>query len=179
MVRLLHRDKSAPVLDYSTPAQRINSDARILSLFVRLTKLVGLPDSVGQIYGVIFLSDTPVEAAEICTQTGASRGSVSQGLRLLRELGAIQLVETNGTRAEKFVTQDHLRLAVENFVKLRIVPALKDMESELDHLQHSEDAQRPALAEKLEVLRRWNKHGKKLLPLVSGFLRTMPLFTRR
>jgi hypothetical protein len=34
------------------------------------------------------------------------------------------------------------------------------------------------LREKLETIRRWHSHGQLLLPLVTGFLRTMPLLTR-
>ena len=35
------------------------------------------------------------------------------------------------------------------------------------------------LKEKLETIRRWHSHGKLLLPLVTGFLKTMPLLTKK
>jgi hypothetical protein len=34
------------------------------------------------------------------------------------------------------------------------------------------------LREKLETIRRWHGHGQLLLPLVTGFLKTMPLLTK-
>ena len=151
----------------------------ILHLCVKLCAIMGLPKSVGLIYGAVFVSVRPIEAGDICKKLKISRGSVSQGLKFLRELGAIRVEGENGNRAEHFVTEDHLRKAVETFVTKKIGPAFEELGDEVVRLEKDPNLSLPKeLKEKLETIRRWHSHGQLLLPLVTGFLRTMPLLTR-
>jgi DNA-binding transcriptional regulator GbsR (MarR family) len=151
----------------------------ILNLCVKLCSILGLPKSIGLIYGAVFVSTRPIEAGEICKKLKISRGSVSQGLKFLKELGAIRVESHNGTRAEHFVVEDHLRKAVETFVTKKIAPAFEELGEEVVRLGKDPNLNLPQeLREKLETIRRWHSHGQLLLPLVTGFLRTMPLLTR-
>ncbi len=121
----------------------------------------------------------PMEAGMICRKLKISRGSVSQGLKFLKELGAIRSEGLNGNRAEHFVTEDHLRKAVETFVTKKIGPAFDELGGEVVRLEKDPNLNLPQeLREKLETIRRWHSHGQLLLPLVTGFLRTMPLLTK-
>ncbi|NBU92802.1 MAG: ArsR family transcriptional regulator [Flavobacteriia bacterium] len=152
----------------------------ILSLCTALCSILGLPKSVGLIYGTVFVSSKPVEAGQICRKLKISRGSVSQGLKFLRELGAIRSEGLNGKRAEHFVAEDHLRNAVETFVTKKIGPAFDELGSEVARLEKDSGQAIPGdLREKLETIRRWHSHGKLLLPIVAGFLKTMPLLTKK
>ena len=81
----------------------------ILNLCVKLCSILGLPKSIGLIYGAVFVAREPMEAGQICRKLKISRGSVSQGLKFLKELGAIRSEGLNDNRAEHFVTEDHLR----------------------------------------------------------------------
>ena len=151
----------------------------ILHLCVKLCTILGLPKSVGLIYGAVFVSPRPIEAGDICKKLKISRGSVSQGLKFLRELGAIRVEGENGNRTEHFVTEDHLRKAVETFVTKKIAPAFEELGEEVVRLEKDPNLNLPQeLREKLETIRRWHSHGQLLLPLVTGFLRTMPLLTK-
>jgi DNA-binding transcriptional regulator GbsR (MarR family) len=152
----------------------------ILNLCVKLCSILGLPKSIGLIYGAVFVSTRPIEAREICKNLKISRGSVSQGIKFLRELGAIRVEGQNGNRAEHFVVEDHLRKAVETFVTNKIGPAFEELGEEVKRLENNPSQPLPDdLWEKLETIRRWHGHGRLLLPLVSGFLKTMPLLTRK
>jgi DNA-binding transcriptional regulator GbsR (MarR family) len=151
----------------------------ILNLCVKLCSILGLPKSIGLIYGAVFVSPKPIEAGQICKKLKISRGSVSQGLKFLRELGAIRVEGDNGNRAEHFVTEDHLRKAVEIFVTKKIGPAFDELGEEVVRLEKDPNLNLPQeLREKLETIRRWHSHGQLLLPLVTGFLKTMPLLTK-
>ena len=151
----------------------------ILNLCVKLCSILGLPKSIGLIYGAVFVSTRPIEAGEICKKLKISRGSVSQGIKFLRELGAIRVENDNGNRAEHFVVEDHLRKAVETFVTKKIGPAFDELGEEMERLETDPSRHLPEyLTEKLETIRRWHSHGQLLLPLVTGFLRTMPLLTK-
>ena len=150
-----------------------------MDLCIRLCSLLGLPKSIGLIYGAVFVSPKPIEAGQICKKLKISRGSVSQGLKFLRELGAIRVEENNGNRAEHFVVEEHLRKAVETFVTKKIAPAFEELGEEVVRLEKDPNLSLTQdLREKLETIRRWHSHGQLLLPLVTGFLRTMPLLTK-
>ena len=152
----------------------------ILNLCIKLCSILGLPKSIGLIYGAVFVSAKPVEAGQICRKLKISRGSVSQGLRFLKELGAIRSEGLNGNRAEHFVAEDHLRKAVERFVSKKIGPAFEELGEEVERLEKAPDQPLPEdLKEKLETIRRWHSHGKLLLPLVTGFLKTIPLLPKK
>ena len=169
----VRNSRPSRVVSTSTP------EDSILNLCVKLCSIIGLPKSIGLIYGTVFVSSKPVEAGEICKKLKISRGSVSQGLKFLRELGAIRSEGLNGNRAEHFVAEDHLRKAVETFVTKTIGPAFEELGEEVARLEKDPGQPLPEdLREKLETVRRWHGHGQLLLPLVSGFLKTMPLLTK-
>jgi DNA-binding transcriptional regulator GbsR (MarR family) len=159
--------------------QPITHEDSILNLCVKLCSILGLPKSIGLIYGAVFVSPKPIEAGQICRKLKISRGSVSQGLKFLKELGAIRSEGLSGNRAEHFLAEDHLRKAVEIFVTKKIGPAFDELGGEVVRLEKDPNLNLPQeLREKLETIRRWHSHGQLLLPLVTGFLRTMPLLTK-
>ena len=152
----------------------------VMDLCVRLCALLGLPKSIGLIYGAVFISPGPIEAGQICSKLRISRGSASQGLRFLKELGAIRSCGLNGNRAEHYEAEEHLRLALENFIVKKISPALGEIGREIEKLEKMNvESDQQGLAEKLDALKRWYKHGKLLLPIITGFLKTMPLLSRK
>lgn len=61
----------------------------VVEIFVDLVTLLGLPKSIGEIYGLLFASAAPLSFGEIEAKLRLSKGSVSQGLRALRDLGAV------------------------------------------------------------------------------------------
>jgi hypothetical protein len=58
-----------------------------------LVQVLGVPKSVGQIYGLLYASLEPLSFSDIVERLEISKGSASQGLQLLRSLGAIKLAE--------------------------------------------------------------------------------------
>jgi len=71
-------DRSAP------PKAFASSDSKweLIQLFVRVTQVLGIPRSVGEIFGFIFTSPSPVAFDEIVEALGVSSGSASR----MREL---------------------------------------------------------------------------------------------
>ena len=172
--RLANKTSVSKKIETETP------DGALMFLCARLCLLLGLPKSIGLIYGAVFASPKPVEAGQICRKLQISRGSVSQGLRFLKELGAIRSEGLNRGRAEHFVAEDHLRGAIESFVLKKMSPAMEEFGHEIKHLERlMSDGGNQNLSEKLEVLRRWHSHGKLLFPLITGFLKTIPLLPKK
>lgn len=72
------------------PAEVVNFERQVVDFFVSAADLLGVPKSVASIYGIVFASPVPLSFAEIEARLDISKGSVSQGLRVLREVGAIK-----------------------------------------------------------------------------------------
>ena len=64
-----------------------------MELFADIVSALGIPKSIGQIYGLLYASATPLSFSDIVERLGISKGSVSQGLQLLRSLGAINVAD--------------------------------------------------------------------------------------
>lgn len=62
-----------------------------ISFFAETVQIFGVPKSVGQIYGLLYASPEPLSFSDIVVQLEISKGSASQGLQLLRSLGAIRV----------------------------------------------------------------------------------------
>ena len=134
----------------------------------------GLPKSVGQIFGVIYSSPLPLAFADVVTSLELSKGSVSQGLHFLRDLGAIKIVALPGDRRELFVPETELRQLMAGVVQTRLRAPLETGAQRLKAIQRrfaaSDEPDREFLRQRLESLQAW--HGKALffLPLVQKFL---------
>nr|MCU0750087.1 hypothetical protein [Akkermansiaceae bacterium] len=81
-------DGSAQNLD---PLQR-----QVVDVFVDGVRVLGLPRSIGEIYGLLFISPSPLSLDDLVHRLQISKGSASQGLRMLKSLGAVREAESNG-----------------------------------------------------------------------------------
>lgn len=81
-----------------SPAERrVDAEARFeqecVVFFAEMVQVFGVPKSVGQIYGLLYASPEPLSFSDIVERLEMSKGSASQGLQLLRSLGAIRTVD--------------------------------------------------------------------------------------
>lgn len=74
-----------------------------VEFFAEIVQLFGVPKSVGQIYGVLYASPVPLSFSDIVEELEISKGSASQGLQLLRSLGAINEAKSDEQRAKRVV----------------------------------------------------------------------------
>lgn len=149
-------------------------DAEFIELFVRMAQLVGLPKSVGQIYGLIYASILPLSLDEIVSRLGISKGSVSQGLKFLRSTGAVQVVEVPNRRSDHYVAETGLRSLARGFLKEQIEPHLESGQERLVRLRElaeAPDVGNPDLIrERIGRLETWHGRASDMLPFVLRFL---------
>ena len=67
-------------------------EVEIIDLFVQFSHILGQPKSVAEIYGLLFAAAHPLSMEEMMERLNMSKGSTSQGLRFLRNLGAVKPV---------------------------------------------------------------------------------------
>ena len=146
-----------------------------VDFFVRMMSIMGLPRSVGEIYGLLYFSPSPLSMDQICTRLEISVGSASQGLKTLRSLKSVKSVYVSGERKDYFQAETEFRRLFSNFIKEEILPHLdsasgriESMEKNLESLPASE---RDFLNIRVEKLKRLTKAGKRLLPALAGLLK--------
>jgi DNA-binding transcriptional regulator GbsR (MarR family) len=134
----------------------------------------GFSRSVGQIFGVVYCSPMPVAFADVATCLELSKGSVSQGLRFLREFGAIKVVSVPDDRRELFASETKLRRLLVGALQTRLRVPLESGSERLKalkkKLRRSTEPDREFLTQRLDSLHTWHRKALLILPLVQRFL---------
>lgn len=150
-----------------------------IEYFVSLVQLFGLPKSIGQIYGLLFVSVVPLSMDDIVTRLGISKGSASQGLSLLKSLGAVTTHPVPDDRREHFEADLNVSHIVTHFFENRLQPRLVNGEERLNSMVQLARAaegdgrtkESAAILVRLEALQKWQKRGRGILPLIMKWLR--------
>ncbi len=144
----------------------------VIDLFLNAANSFGLPKSYGQIYGLLFCRDEPLAMDEIIELLQISKGSASQGLRALRQLGAISSIFATGERKERFVAEIRLRKLVSGFLREQADPHLDKGVARLKQIENlltesvSKDSQIRGVR-RHEILSVWHRQMGRLLPWVK------------
>jgi DNA-binding transcriptional ArsR family regulator len=164
-------------------------EAELVAVFADLVVLLGLPKSFGEIYGLLFASAHPPTFADIERKLGLSKGSVSQGLRALRELGAVREAAAGGSaessggaaasaRAVRWVATTELRTLLGSLLRERLTPYLERQDQRLVAAENTLSADAPGadaathrvLRARLDKLQAWHSRARSVLPLIGKML---------
>ena len=152
-------------------------EAEIIAIFVQMAQALGAPRSLGEIYGLLYATPQPLSFQDIVDRLDMSKGSVSQGLRFLRSVGAIKPVARTGDRREFFEPVLELRQLVSGFLRERINPQIKECGVRARALKPEDFSSGPlavgdrtTIKNRLDKLRSWQKRAGTVLPIVSKLL---------
>lgn len=161
--------------DLEGPDLDPNVESEIIDYFVSFVQLLGLPKSVGQIYGTLFASPDPLAMDDIIARLGISKGSASQGLNLLSSLGAITSHSLPGDRREHFEADLNVSRIVHHFFEERLLPRLEHgrqrIDSILSELDPELDNEQRILFDRVNALKKWQKRGNAIVPRIVRWLR--------
>ena len=150
-------------------------EVEAIEMFINFLRLIGLPKSVGEIYGLLFVAPKPMAMDDIMERLGISLGAASQGLKLLRSFGAVRVVYERGDRRDHYVADLELSRFATAFIKDELQPRMdvaaeriKRMEEALAELPSKE---RRATRERIDRLKHWLEKGRKILPWLVRFMR--------
>lgn len=146
----------------------------------RVCQIVGLPRSVGQVYGLLYLSPRPLALDEIAEQLSISKASVSTGTRQLAAWQAIRQVWVPGDRRDHFEAVGDLRELLRSVYSGFFSQKYAKTGRKLDVLLATLDAEHREgsvsrddhdfCKERLSHLVRIQARASKLLPLVEKLL---------
>jgi len=150
------------------------SERELVDWFVDFTALMGVPASVGEIYGLLYLAGRPLPFENFVERLGISKGSASQGLKFLRGLGAVRVVSVPGDRREFYEAEISPTRLVAGFLKEKVQPRLKESDERLARLKkslHEMDEVDPLLADRVHRLHVWSQRARQFLPVVAGLVK--------
>jgi DNA-binding transcriptional regulator GbsR (MarR family) len=149
-------------------------ESGVVEQFSGMASMLGLPPSIGAIYGLLFISGEPLCLDDLVERLGISKGSASQGLGVLRRLGALRAASPAGRR-EYFAADLQLKKLVGGFLRSEVMPRLDHGAGAIARLRKAAlelpDADRQAfLKERLAKLETWQTRGRQVLGLLHRFL---------
>ncbi len=150
------------------------AERELVEWFVDFTALMGVPASVGQIYGLLYLSGRPLPFENFVERLGISKGSASQGLKLLRTLGAVRVVNVTGDRREFYEAEISPTRLVAGFLKEKVQPRLKESDERLARLKktlQTMEQEDPMLADRVHRLHVWSQRARQFIPVVAGLVK--------
>jgi DNA-binding transcriptional regulator GbsR (MarR family) len=149
-------------------------EVEVIRLFVQLSRALGQPTSVAEIYGLLFISPRPLPQDEFYARLNLSKGSASQGLRYLLDLGAVRTVYVAGDRRVHYEAVAELRNLAGRFLRQQILMNFEGSGTLLDRLaveaQKLPDDQRKFAVTRVKMLKSWEKNVKRVLPLFLTIL---------
>jgi len=150
-------------------------EREVVDLFIRVADLLGLPRSVGELYGALFIAPRPLHMDALRARLNLSKGATSQGLRLLRQFGAVRVVDRPGGRRDHYVAEIELRPLVGGFLREQVQPHLRggvERVAAIERLlQGLPNAERAVLTDRVRRLKRWRGRAERMLPLLLRLIR--------
>jgi HTH-type transcriptional regulator, glycine betaine synthesis regulator len=149
-------------------------EAELVDFFVEAAALLGVPKSVAAIYGIVFASPVPLSFAEIEARLDISKGSVSAGLKVLREVGALKEVSKATDRAELFEPDLQMRKLLEHYLQNRLEAQLASSKGRLTAISKAvpgRDGSAEVLRARVRKLQAWHDRSRALLPIIRTFLK--------
>jgi HTH-type transcriptional regulator, glycine betaine synthesis regulator len=150
-------------------------EQQVVDFFVDGVRVLGLPRSIGEIYGLLFISQSPLSLDDLVSRLKISKGSASQGLKLLKTLGAVSEAENGEERRTYYQPAVELKKLVGGFIREQIRPHLDSGKTKIHHLakttrQIDDAARQKFLMDRISRLESWMSSGSKVLPILQKLL---------
>lgn len=116
----------------------------------------GINRTVAQIHALLFISEAPLNAEEICTHLGVARSNVSNSLKELQNWGIVNVVHLASDRRDHFTSTkdvyEMFRTIAAERKRREIDPTLRNLRNSADEAAESDDPGDAYAKERLEDL---------------------------
>ena len=149
-------------------------EVEAIDLFISLVRLLGMPKSVGELYGLLFVSPEALPMDALMERLNMSKGAASQGLKLLRSFGAVKTTYVAGDRRDHYLAEFDLSRFATGFIKGELQPHLDSGLNRLERMQHLisqlPEGGREVAENRLARLQHWHEKGQSMIPWILKFL---------
>jgi hypothetical protein len=177
----------------SSSGKNVAFETECVTFFAEVVQFFGVPKSIGQIYGLLFASAAPLSFSDIVVQLDISKGSASQGLQLLRSLGAINFARSlpsthrplriaHGSlvvspvevqRRDYYEPELSLRKLISGVLRERITPLTMtggDCLARLRKMAEQKGEENDFRLDRVKQLETWQRRLKTVLPVLTALL---------
>lgn len=138
--------------------------------------MFGIPKTVGEIFGFVFSSSKPVTFENVVVSLGISGGSASNGLRFLRQIGALKLTYVPRDRRDFYVSETSVSRLLAGFLGEGIVHEAGENRQRLrglhEKLNVDNDARASDLLRRVELMMEWSNQGSNALKAALNALKS-------
>jgi DNA-binding transcriptional regulator GbsR (MarR family) len=175
MMLAVHEKEPSLNVKPPKPAARLKPlETEVINLFVQLSRLLGQPRSLAELYGLLFISARPLAMDDLIERLQLSKGSASQGLKYLRNIGAVRMVYAAGDRRAHYEAVAELRNLATRFLRDQVVPHFDHgqawLERIADMVKQLPAEDRARVNGRVKMLQSWERNGRRFLPLVVKIL---------
>jgi DNA-binding transcriptional regulator GbsR (MarR family) len=85
----------------------------------QISRFWGFPKGMGAIFGVLYLSSTPLSLDEIVEATGLTKGAISTEIRALARMGLVHRSSKLGDRKDYYEAESDFYAAIRSILKER------------------------------------------------------------
>lgn len=85
----------------------------------QISRFWGFPKGMGAIFGVLYLSPTPLSLDEIVEETGLTKGAISTEIRALARMGLVHRSSKLGDRKDYYQAESDFYAAIKSILKER------------------------------------------------------------
>lgn len=146
----------------------------MVAFFLSSASALGIPKSLTAIYGICFASPEPLSFSDVKERLDISAGSISQGLRILKEIGALKVVTTELDKREFFTPELELRKLIVHYLDQRLATQLESSQGALQLIAQQVPATNgvaKVLRSRVKQLQSWHSKARAALPVVKRFLK--------
>ena len=146
----------------------------------RICKVMGIPRSIGQIFGLLYLSTQPLSLNQMSSTLGISKGSVSMGTRKLVSCHLIRKIWMPGDRRDYYEAIEDLEHIIQVSYNSYIKPRIHYSKETLAMIEYklNEDIKSGVISsDKKEILKKrinalgvMYKRAFKFLPLIEKLI---------
>ncbi len=136
----------------------------VVDICVRSARILGVPRSIGEIFGFAFCSLKPISFDDVVRVLRLSNGTASHGLRYLRRLGAVRVCYLAQDRRDYYVAETSLRKLMSVFFAENIFAHLGGTTEQMLGLRAmltGGGAAERELSVRLELLLGWNEQVRR------------------
>lgn len=149
------------------------TEEQFVEYFSQVVKVFGLPKSVGEIYGLMYASPAPLCMDTLIDRLNISKGSCSQGLKLLRSIGAV--LESSEGRKTYYSANIELKSLIAGLMREQVQPLLLSSKETVKNLSQSADTtddpeMKNFYQSRISKLATWRRRASFLTPIITRIL---------
>lgn len=147
----------------------------VVNWFADGVKVLGMPRSLGEIYGLLFISKKALALDDFVEKLSLSKGSASQGLNMLHSLGAIKKTEQSANRKVHYEADTELKILVGGFIREQVRPHLESGRKKVKDLKNLMKTKVPSsdgdfYQNRIDKMDRWMDRGRIVAPMLQKLL---------